>query len=347
MKKLAAVTAVIVALIFGAGSALADDTSEANQLFVEAVKFVNMGEKAAGSKERAEALEKALAKFKKIIDDYPTTDLAVKLISGQDIGSISLSAVNDAIKEAQLEVERANKEIEEQIALAAKKEMEQISLAAKKEVEKPIVVIYPKLKPIEETVLKIVYCQNQSSKTVFTAYTCPSGQYKEITEAEYERLKNKKAASTVSNRRTTGIHGLEAAKRECAELGFRRGTERYGDCVLKLHKRSKVGAVSNNQRVEQQRLDQERRYQQKRLELERTKLQAERRYAAQLREDAKIERQNRAFQALTNLGLGLMSGSATHRQKLPTSKQLTIGNKTFYCEETSFGVQCRPQFIGQ
>jgi len=37
MRRIAATLAVVVALLLGAGATLADDTSEANKLFVEAV----------------------------------------------------------------------------------------------------------------------------------------------------------------------------------------------------------------------------------------------------------------------------------------------------------------------
>ena len=40
MRRILA-TLVVVALLFSAGATLADDTSEANELFVEAVKLVN------------------------------------------------------------------------------------------------------------------------------------------------------------------------------------------------------------------------------------------------------------------------------------------------------------------
>ena len=47
MRRVVA-TLAVVALLFSAGATLADDTSEANELFVEAVKLVNSAEKAEG-----------------------------------------------------------------------------------------------------------------------------------------------------------------------------------------------------------------------------------------------------------------------------------------------------------
>ena len=81
MDRIAATLAVVVALLFSAGSALADDTGEANELFVEAVKLVKSAKNVEGYEEKAAVLEEALAKLNKIVDDYPSTDLAVKLIS--------------------------------------------------------------------------------------------------------------------------------------------------------------------------------------------------------------------------------------------------------------------------
>jgi signal peptidase I len=97
MRRILA-TLAVVALLFGAGATLANDTSEANKLFVEAVKLVNSVESVENPFEKADALEEALVKLNKIVDDYPSSNLAVKLISGQDIGSISLKAVGRSVE---------------------------------------------------------------------------------------------------------------------------------------------------------------------------------------------------------------------------------------------------------
>ena len=109
MRRIVATLAVI-ALLFSAGSAWADfddDTASANELFVEAVKLVKSVENAGGPIEKAEVLEEALSKLNEIVDDYPSSDLAVKLISGQDTGSISLEAVGKALERSREEAERA------------------------------------------------------------------------------------------------------------------------------------------------------------------------------------------------------------------------------------------------
>ena len=73
-----------------------EDTGAANKLFVEAVKLVKSAERYKYYiKEHADALEEALRKLNEIVDDYPSSDLEDKLISGQDIGSISLQGVTN------------------------------------------------------------------------------------------------------------------------------------------------------------------------------------------------------------------------------------------------------------
>tara|TARA_B100000809_G_scaffold144074_1_gene141637 strand:+ start:42 stop:566 length:525 start_codon:yes stop_codon:yes gene_type:complete len=100
-----------------------EDTAAANKLFVEAVKLVKMAENAEALHEwrkglfnlrtprskKADALLLALRKLNEIIDDYPSTDLAVKLIS-EDTGSISLEGVGEVAEKAREEAERAAEE---------------------------------------------------------------------------------------------------------------------------------------------------------------------------------------------------------------------------------------------
>ena len=107
MRRVAA-TLAVVALLFSAGATLADDTSEANELFVEAVKLVKPAANVVGYEEKAAVLEEALAKLNKIVDDYPSSELAARLISGQRIGAISLEVVGE-------ETRRARKEEEERL----------------------------------------------------------------------------------------------------------------------------------------------------------------------------------------------------------------------------------------
>ena len=116
MRRIAATLAVVGALLFSAGSALADfddDTASANELFVEAVKLVKPAANVVGYEEKAAVLEEALAKLNKIVDDYPSSDLAVKLISGQRIGALSLEGVREVAERAREKAERAAEEARE------------------------------------------------------------------------------------------------------------------------------------------------------------------------------------------------------------------------------------------
>ena len=78
-----------------------EDTAAANKLFVEAVQLVKLADP-----------EKAFRKLNEIVDDYPSTDLAVKLISGQDTGSISLEDVTKEAERAREEAQRSRKKAE-------------------------------------------------------------------------------------------------------------------------------------------------------------------------------------------------------------------------------------------
>ena len=97
MRRIAAIL-ITITLMFSAGSALADDTSEANKLFVEAIQLSLSAEDEESREKKAVALEASLAKLNEIFDEYPSTELAVKLISGQEIGDISLEDVAKAAK---------------------------------------------------------------------------------------------------------------------------------------------------------------------------------------------------------------------------------------------------------
>ena len=101
MKRIAAIL-IAITLLFSAGSALVDNTGEANKLFVKAVKLVKSAEGEKSFEKTLSVMEEALAKLNKIIDDYPSGDLAVKLINGQDTGSISLEDVGEAAERARI-----------------------------------------------------------------------------------------------------------------------------------------------------------------------------------------------------------------------------------------------------
>ena len=63
--------------------AIADDTGKANQLFVEAVQLLRSADKAVSDEERWRLSEEALTNLNKIVKRYPSTDLAVNLVSDE------------------------------------------------------------------------------------------------------------------------------------------------------------------------------------------------------------------------------------------------------------------------
>ena len=101
MRRIAAIL-IAITLLFSAGATLADDTASANKLFVEAVKLVKSAEGEKSFEKTLSVMEEALARLYKIIDGYPSSDLAVKLISGQSVGGISLEDVGEAAVRARI-----------------------------------------------------------------------------------------------------------------------------------------------------------------------------------------------------------------------------------------------------
>ena len=107
MRRIATLT--VVALLFSAGSAWADDKPEANKLFVDAVGLIMSVEETKTEDgttepeppiERLNTLQQALNKLFKIFDDYPGTDLAVKLISRTGTGIYTLDNFTELLLNA-------------------------------------------------------------------------------------------------------------------------------------------------------------------------------------------------------------------------------------------------------
>lgn len=76
---------------------LADDTARANRLLVEAVRLVQASELEPSAMGKRALLEKAHDNLLEIIEHHPSTDLAVKLVTGQPVGNISLAGVRNAL----------------------------------------------------------------------------------------------------------------------------------------------------------------------------------------------------------------------------------------------------------
>lgn len=82
--------------------ASADDSAEANKLMVEAIGHVDAVATEPSAKAKIDLLRKAHDNLTAIIERYPSTELAVKLASGQRIGRISLAGVRRALDQALL-----------------------------------------------------------------------------------------------------------------------------------------------------------------------------------------------------------------------------------------------------
>ena len=84
--------------------AVADEPAGANRLLVEAVKMIKAADSQPEGSEKLALLEGALAKLNEIIDRHPSSGLAVKLITDQPIGSLSMAELSDAVEKLRAEV---------------------------------------------------------------------------------------------------------------------------------------------------------------------------------------------------------------------------------------------------
>ena len=86
--------------------AVADDPAQANRLLVEAVKLIQAAETEDEASDKLALLEGALAKLNEIIKRHPSSSLAVKLITDQPIGSLSLQKLTDTVEKLRIKVAR-------------------------------------------------------------------------------------------------------------------------------------------------------------------------------------------------------------------------------------------------
>lgn len=85
------VVACVLCLL--APSSFADDAAQANRLMVEAVSFVRAYELEPSAAGKFALLKRAYDNLVEIVERHPTTELAVKLATGQRVGNISMAAV--------------------------------------------------------------------------------------------------------------------------------------------------------------------------------------------------------------------------------------------------------------
>ena len=86
--------------------AFADDPAVANRLLVEAAKFIKAANTEDGASEKLALLESALTKLNEIVEHHPSSDLAVKLITDQPIGSLSLAELTNTVERLRASVAR-------------------------------------------------------------------------------------------------------------------------------------------------------------------------------------------------------------------------------------------------
>lgn len=96
-----------------ASPAAADERSQANRLFVEATKLVAQARKTKDPRRRADSYQNALERLETIIDRYPGSDVAVKMVAGQQIGTISLPLIRASAQLSRLRKDRATQRLSE------------------------------------------------------------------------------------------------------------------------------------------------------------------------------------------------------------------------------------------
>lgn len=104
--------AFLVMLCLGAPS-LADDTERANRLFVAAVRSWNEATALTGDdlttiEARAALLGKVMNNLNQIVDDHSGSELAVQLVTGEQVGPLSISGTTTALDSANVDMDMAH-----------------------------------------------------------------------------------------------------------------------------------------------------------------------------------------------------------------------------------------------
>ena len=109
MKRL-----LVCLLLVGVVGCGGGPNQKANTLFEETFQLIELadGHLNVSDDEAVKYYEKALSKVQRIIDDYPNSDLAVKLISGEAL--FTAGTVADVKQELALAKERVDKERREE-----------------------------------------------------------------------------------------------------------------------------------------------------------------------------------------------------------------------------------------
>ena len=91
---------VLLAVCLFCFPAFGDDMERANRLLVETASVLRAVERESSADKRLDLLKRAETNLKEIVERYPSTDLAVKLSTGQAIGNISLPEIKRKIAAA-------------------------------------------------------------------------------------------------------------------------------------------------------------------------------------------------------------------------------------------------------
>ena len=94
--------AVALAGCLAIPQARADDAAEANKMMVEATRLVNSVDAEPSAEGKIALWRRAHALLTAIVERFPSTDLAVRLATGQRVGRISLAGVRSALDNALL-----------------------------------------------------------------------------------------------------------------------------------------------------------------------------------------------------------------------------------------------------
>ena len=92
--------AVAASLCFAPAALPQEGAPAPNLLIVEASQLIRAAQDSRPPEEKIALLENARDKLQSVIDNHPASDLALKLATGQPIGSISLAAVDQALETA-------------------------------------------------------------------------------------------------------------------------------------------------------------------------------------------------------------------------------------------------------
>ncbi len=101
MKKILFVAIILPLFLAGLSNGqteAANPNEAANKMFVEVVKLISDA-KGKPSKQVIKDLKKAITTLKQIVEKYPSSNLAVQIISGQSIGNISLSKIEKRLRD--------------------------------------------------------------------------------------------------------------------------------------------------------------------------------------------------------------------------------------------------------